>query len=610
MVHEFLKYSDRIDVLPVLHGSGDVAVRVREELFRGDYDCLAVPLPATLAPLVMEAIDYLPAVTAVIQPEPSGNGASYVPIDPCQPVIAGLRFAQRERMAVEFIDLETSQFEPSSAYLPDPYALKEVPVEKFSAAILPALPRPPADSQLDQRVRRMAFELHRLELDYERILFLPSLLDWPWIREAYQERRDYPDHETFFTPSQIATVAEETLAFFLGELPFVTALYERARSTLDPDENLSIDGVKELILVARDRWQSARKGNRNWLSPKLLGIYFQYVRNLTLLGKRMTPDLYTLVMAAKQVGGDTFALNVLETARDFPVEFEPAPFEKMKMGIDQADLPGEGVLPVVSRLPGPSSSWRPLELKPEPPPRTSQRWEQMWDPYRQCSWPAEDARIESFHTHVREQAQALLGADLARSEKFTTSVKDGIDIRETLRNWHSGDLYVKEIPPTRGGIEVVVFLFDVPADPDKYAWRTTWHAEHAEESTIGLFATDFRHDLVGPGIGRANYGGVFFLYPPRMIPDIWSDPRIPRTQTLEERLLAAALLHSGERHVAVIAPCPLKASWRRLARRLGKRLLHIPLSRFSGRMIDRLRIVHVLNGKEVRSYAAAFIRGE
>jgi hypothetical protein len=204
----------------------------------------------------------------------------------------------------------------------------------------------------------------------------------------------------------------------------------------------------------------------------------------------------------------------------------------------------------------------------------------------------------------------LLGADLARSEKFTTSIKDGIDIRETLRHWHTGDLYVKDIPPARGGVDTVVFLFDVPADPERYSWRTTWHAEHKDESTIGLFATDFRQDLVGPGIGRAVYGGVFFLYPPRYIPDVWTDPRFPRAESLEERLLYAAVFHSQERHVVVVSPCPLKASWRRMARDFGKKLVHLPLSRFSGRTVDRLRIVHVLNGKDVRSYAAHFIRDE
>ena len=37
-----------------------------------------------------------------------------------------------------------------------------------------------------------------------------------------------------------------------------------------------------------------------------------------------------------------------------------------------------------------------------------------------------------------------------------------------------------------GSIEVVVFLFDVPADPKLYTFRTTWYAEHAEESTLAF----------------------------------------------------------------------------------------------------------------------------
>ena len=183
-----------------------------------------------------------------------------------------------------------------------------------------------------------------------------------------------------------------------------------------------------------------------------------------------------------------------------------------------------------------------------------------------CSWPPEDDRIESFHRHVRDQAKAILGADLARTEKFTTSVRDGIDIRETLRNWHTGDLYVKVVPPSRGSIEVVVFLFDVPADPEIYTNRTTWYAEHAEESTLAYYATDPMKNLIGPGIAQAEYGGAMFIYPPRPIPDIWTDPRLEFPDTLEERLLGAAFLHSRDRHVAVVSPGSRPRAWRRLAR--------------------------------------------
>ena len=37
------------------------------------------------------------------------------------------------------------------------------------------------------------------------------------------------------------------------DLKVVTALYERGRRDLTPDDNLSVDGVKEMVLVTRDR---------------------------------------------------------------------------------------------------------------------------------------------------------------------------------------------------------------------------------------------------------------------------------------------------------------------------------------------------------------------
>jgi hypothetical protein len=280
----------------------------------------------------------------------------------------------------------------------------------------------------------------------------------------------------------------------------------------------------------------------------------------------------------------------------------------MLFGIGKAQFPDGGVVRMKSRLPGPPQVWRTLQLRPKPTPVKRRNWAQKWNPLRQCSWPPEDGRIESFNLHVREQAKALLGADLARSEKFTTSFKDGIDLRETLRNWHTGDIYVKEIPPARGSIEVVVFLFDTPADPEKYSWQATWFAEHEEESTLCFYATPFSHNLVGPGIAQSTYGGAMFLFPPRPIPDIWSDPRLAFATTLEERLLAGALLHSREAHVALVSPIRPLARWRLIARRFRKTLVPIPLSRFSGQTVDRLRHFHVLNGHEVRSYATRFIR--
>ena len=151
-------------------------------------------------------------------------------------------------------------------------------------------------------------------------------------------------------------------------------------------------------------------------------------------------------------------------------------------------------------------------------------------------------------------------------------------------------------------------LFDSPADPRDYPWRTTWYAEHEQESTMSFFATDFRQELVGPGIGLATYGGALFLYPPVSIPDIWTDPRLDFTETLEERLLAGACMHSECRHIALVSSLPPGAGWRRLARRFGRKWVHLPLARCSDSTVGQLRLVHVLNGHQVRSYASYFVR--
>ena len=622
---DFFRIGPRVRAFPIVHGSGDFAVRVREELLARPYDCLAVPLPPSFQEEVEAAVLRLPTVSVVVQRDaedpddedtdededdaPESPGFSYVPVDPCQGVIAAIRTAMGERIAREFVDRETPRFEERGANFPDPYALKRVSPEGFAAAVLPAI-GPPETPQQGDRVVTMAANLRELEGRYRSVLFVCSLTDWPWVRDAYARKLEPNDAETFFSPIASYAVDPKTLIFALGELPFLTGLYERGRSELTPDDNLSVDGVKEMVLHARDLLRRSLPKVAQRVTPQLLSVYFRYVRNLSLMDRRLTPDLFALVTAAKQTAGDDFALALAEAAREYPYaghDLDPSE-PLVRMGVDRADVPLWGVGRAANRLPGQAITWRSLELRPKPPEKDRTEWKQRWDPYGICSWPPEDERIESFQQHVRDQAKAILGADLARSEKFTTSVMDGIDVRETLRNWHTGDLFVKVMPPSRGTIEAVVFLFDVPADPAVYTNRTTWYAEHANESTLVFFATDPLADLVGPGIAQAEYGGAFFLFPPRPIPDVWTDPRLRHAETLEERLLAGAFLHTRERHVAVVSPNAPPATWRRLARRYGRKIVHLPLKRFGGQLVQRLRTFHVLNGKTVRSYAADFIR--
>jgi len=615
MPQEFLKIGDKIRVVPVVHGSGDSASEVRRVMLSGEYDCLAVPLPASFQAEIERGILQLPSISLVAQSEPPrfledggacSQAVNYVPIDPCQPVIAALRIAMQEHIPRAFIDLETDDFESIPAVLPDAYALKQVSLERFAAAVLPALPRLPAGQPQD-RVKTMAGRLRTLERQYQSILLVCSITHWPWIREAYQQRLPSESDDAVVEMAQVGSVDPRTLVFLLGEVPHITGLYERARHELDDDDNLSLDGVKELVLTARDSYYGELKSRARKVTPKMLTTYFRYLRNLVLIERRMTPDLYTLVVAAQQIAGDRFAMHVAETASAYPYTDQP-PFPTWQIGIGAATSPEGEVVEIKSRLPGHPVEWRSCTLSSRPAEPLRQQWSTRWDPLGQCSWPPEDLAIENFRTRVKESALDLIGSDLVRTEKFTSSLKDGLDLRDTLRNWHTGDLYVKVFPPAQGKLDCVLMLFDSPADPRDYPWRITWHAEHHDESTLSLFATDFRSELVGPGLALASYGGAMFLFPPRPIVDIWSDRRFDFTDTLEERMLAAACLHSRESHIAVLSHAPPGAGWRRLARRFHKKLVHVPLNRFSQETVQRLRSFHVLNGRAVRSYAAHFIR--
>ena len=651
---DFLTITDRISALPIIHGAGDFAVEVRDRILKLEPDCVAIPLPPSFQDEVEAGVDELPYVSMVSvnedapsyfrddetvfdepweqnqQPEDDSGAEdelladqinlssyNYVPIDPCQPVISALRVAMGERISRAFIDLEVECFHQDVHTLPDPYALKKVPLEAFAASLLTIAPKPSPSSQRNARIRWMADALLELEERYKRIVFVCSAMDWPWIRSACREgpskdKKLFESHSGApLNPPRRYGVSEDTLAFLLGEFPYLTYLYEKKREEFVGDSNLSIDGVKELLLEARTAWLKEHKPAQNWVTPQRLQIFLQYARNLTLRGRRLTPDLFTLTLAAKQTAGDAFALSLLATAREYPYQSEISSSNEsdlVHVGVNRAAFPDGDIGTIKSRLGGSAVTWKSISLKPNPTPFEKQEWAQRWNPFGMCSWPPEDEAIESFHTHVREQAKALLGEDLARTEKFTTSIKDGLDIRETLRNWHTGDLYVKEIPPARGNLEVIVFLFDTPADAEKYSWRTMWYAEHDEESTLCMYATPFESNLVGPGVAESQYGGAFFVFPPRYIEDVWRDSHFHYTQTLEERLIAGACFHSKERFIALVSSQPPNIRWRQIARLYKKHLIHIPIGRFSGETIARIRRFHVLNGKDIRSYAARFIR--
>jgi hypothetical protein len=139
-----------------------------------------------------------------------------------------------------------------------------------------------------------------------------------------------------------------------------------------------------------------------------------------------------------------------------------------------------------------------------------------------CSYPPEDLVIEDYGRFLKQKAKAILSEERVRVEPFTTSILDGIDIRETIRNWHQARSMCAR-RTVAGEVGAVVVIFDEDRD-DRYQYLTTWLGEHQNESDMAFYSTQPFEHLVGPGIGRAEYGGFLMTLPPRRLFDVWSDP--------------------------------------------------------------------------------------
>jgi hypothetical protein len=183
---------------------------------------------------------------------------------------------------------------------------------------------------------------------------------------------------------------------------------------------------------------------------------------------------------------------------------------------------------------------------------------------------------------------------------------DGVDLRETIRNWHEKKIYVKQAGKYSGDVGAVVIIFDEDRN-DRYTYLTTWLGEHQNESDMAFYSTQPFEHVVGPGVGRAEYGGLMMTLPPNRLFDIWQDPDYDHAESKAERLLMAALDYSVERYVLYVAAKPPRTIFRAIAARVNRKIVYIPLGQLSPSKIKKLRVVHVLDGYERREQAKQYI---
>jgi len=604
MLPEVSLQTGKIIFLPILHGKLEFAQEIHRRLRAIRPRAIAVEYPPTLAEKIWRGVRRLPYLSVVSYQEKDGTTV-YLLIEPIEPLIEAIRLAQEMSIPVHFVDLDVEGHQGYPEAFPDSYALMRIGYERYvEEALRIDYPKEAIDLH---RERTMAYHLKELAQRYGLVAFVGGLAHIKSLMDFVQE--DYPQPLERLKREGVTIYHLDTLASreVLSEIGFFQGRYEKARK----EGHLFLDRLdlyEELLEKALEQhWEK----NREEVSPRHLQILRQFARNYAFLSGRLTPDFYQFLVAARGAVNDDFAWELWEVATRYPYQTEQPDLAPIRITLEDLLKPQKKIR-FFRKIK--SLRRRLLPIKKKPVERRRGEWKESWRGVNICSFPPEDLVVEGFGRMVMKRALRILAEDLRRVEPFLVSIKDGIDLRETIRHWYEGRIYVREERPVSGKVGSVVVIFDEDL-PDaqgreRYPWKLTWHGEHDQESDMAFYATRAGEVVIGPGISRCHYGGFMLTYPPMRVFDVWEDPFFDLARTKSERLLLAAIDYSLEKYIVYIAKRPPTALAKSFAARQGKKVLYLPLGQFSPLLLKKIQTFHVLEGHHVRLYAHKYIKGD
>jgi hypothetical protein len=591
---------------PILHGSLPFALSVREAFLRERPDCVAVELPATLEAAVFRAIRRLPTMS-VIRSERHDKSATFLLVEPCDGIFEALRLAHEHGVAAHLVDRDTDDYASHADALPDPYAAERIGCEAYVREAAGALESAPRTAEDDLREKTMAFHLSRLSRDHAKILFVCGIAHADRVRHELGGATARPLGRTKRSNVEVLNLHADSAREVLSEPAFVQLRFESWRrdhpeGIVPATETDRYRLVRELLLAARARML---REDGEQVNARSLLVALQFARNQALARGALAPDLFDLTTAARGVASDDFAWHVWDLGVTYDGQNDARDLPTYRLTIEELSRSHRRLV-FRRRLRTRRHVLRLLRMREKEPSPGA------WPPadsgdYR-CSYPPEDVAIEAYGAYLRRRANGLLAAERARVAPFVSGFGDGIDLRETIRNMvHDGRIFVREEQAAPLDVGAVCMIFDAEDREGRYSWTMTWQGEHDEESDMALFATPPGDHVVGPKIGRSEYGGMLMTYPPGRMFHVFEDSYFDMAETKAERLLYAAIDYCGDRGIVYVAPRPPRAKIVQLARRAGKKVMYVPIGQLSPETIRRLRVFHVLEGRAVRGYAGRFI---
>jgi hypothetical protein len=637
--------------LPILHGRLECAQAVRDAVDALAPDRICIELPPTLEEAFLQGIARLPELSVVASPSAEAEGAPrYLLVEPTEPLVEAARLAIERGIALHLVDLDTEHSPASAEPWPDPFAATRLGWGRYVAQLLPSLP-PSEEPGEQRREEAMAHHVQALLVaGAHRLLLVCGMAHVPGLLLAMQAPRAFPFGPQTRPGVRLLNLHPDSCREVLSEMPFLQRAWERRRNpepsgdwpqigqggeaatgvirfpglepdslpaarrsaeeaprrpTIAPVRDSPVDRLKVHLDLCRSANDRVEEEEQSRVPAGAIEALLQYARNLALLEDRLVPGVFDLLLAARGISDDNFAWWFWQEATDWPWQSDRAEIGTVRLTLEDLDRGSrvfhfhrrervEGLLRHALRP-------RPREARPG-------EWKEAAGPH-QCSYPPEDVAIEGYAAFLRKRTTGILSAEQTRTEPFSTSILDGIDLRETIRNMaHDGRLYVRENRPVKGKVGSVIIIFDEDQEDRLYPFRMTWQGEHDEESDMAFYSTPPGEKMVGPGISRCEYGGLFMTWPPHRLFGLWEDEVFEGFPRKHERLCLGGILYSLERIVTYIADKPPRPLLGAIAAHFGRKLAYIPLGQLSPVTLKRIRTFHVLHGRWVRSVAAEYIR--
>jgi hypothetical protein len=645
-----------VRIMPVVHERVDFAAAVRLVLDHLEPAAIAVELPTTLADAAARAIDRLPLISVVASQEPGEEALLWV-VSPGDPIVEALRWASENDRPAVCVDPDLRYRLLHRDPVPDPFVMWKLGMGQFFGMLRDVAGRAECNDTDALREHGMAHHIREaLEAHGGTVLCIVGAAHAQRVGQKLRGATAPPLARQRRTRVELRHLHPDSMSSVIPDPPLAHAVFESLRSgdppekpefdrTISPRVELERHGLR-LISGATDSsgerarsvvawathrasrdgphgslvldrlalggvvWRVAaasfREQTNTETAPWQKRMFSDFGRRYARVQGQLVPGLYEWVVAARGVGDDNLAWEVFDAARCYPWQAETAEIETARIDGEQLDL---GTRKVRFRRRFLRIKQRPVAIPVRRRPQTDDpsEWLNAFDGDTICSYPPEDLVIEDYGRFLQQKAISNLAAETSRNEPFTSSMLDGIDLRETLLKWHEGRIYVHERGRAPGNAGSVVVVFEDDPDGIRYPYLMTWLGEHEQESDMAFFATDPAQQIVGPGITRSTYGGFMLSYPPGRLFDVWRDSDYLGARSKAEVLMMAAIDYSREKLVVHVAKQPPSPGMRAWAARQAKRIVHIPIGSLSPATIRKLRVVHILAGRDKRSIAGDYI---